>query len=152
MQAKTPNQIRNEFWAKRQNLLDKALADPEIVRKAMLAVDRSVAMANMGLGAEIGIERALVDEFLKTVAEKFIAGRKPGTAGPIRKAIRRLLEKSPDLKNAGLWAELSVKPPKGWTFFDNHLGKYAEGPKGGQNMNYSTFRNVAALERKAFKG
>jgi hypothetical protein len=84
--------------------------------------------------------------------QKFIAGRKSGTGGPIRKAIARLLKKNQAMKNLELWETLSDNPPRGWQFNDNHVGKYIEGPKGGDSMNYARFCNIASEEKRKLRG
>lgn len=78
---------------------------------------------------------------------KFSMGRKVGTTSPIRKAIARLLKKHPDMKNPELWSAIADKPPKGWTAYDNSVGKYIEGPKAADGMAYARFCNVCADER-----
>ena len=83
---------------------------------------------------------------------KFKQGRKPNTSGPIRKAIVRLLAASPDMKNAELWGAIKAKPPRGWKVCDNRVGKYIEGPKASDGMNYARFCNVASEARKQNKG
>ena len=82
--------------------------------------------------------------------KKFTAGRKPNSGGPIRKAIAKLLKKDPAAKNPVLWKALSDAPPRGWTFFDNRVGKYCEGP-GSASMNYGRFCNVTSEERGKLK-
>jgi hypothetical protein len=78
--------------------------------------------------------------------QKFSAGRKSGTGGPIRRAIAALLKKNPTMRPRELWATLSKRPPHGWTFCDNRLGRYIEGPKA-QSMSYGRFSNVCKEER-----
>ncbi len=80
-------------------------------------------------------------------ALKFLTGRKPGTGGPIRKAIARLLKKNPDPKPRELWAALKNNPPRGWSFCDNLQGKYIEGPRANTGMSYARFCNIASEER-----
>lgn len=75
-------------------------------------------------------------------------GRGPG---PIRKAIRRLLKRAPGMRNAELWAEIASNPPRGWTAFDNRLGRYFEGPGAGENMNWQRFCNIASEERASIR-
>lgn len=82
--------------------------------------------------------------------QAFLDGRKPGTGGPIRKAIRRLLAKDPTMKNPQLWSAIKANPPKGWEARDNKVGRYLDGPKAA-NMNYQRFCNVAAEERSRRK-
>lgn len=79
---------------------------------------------------------------------KFTTGRTVGSKGPIRKGIARLLKKHSGMKNAELWSAIAAKPPKGWVFCDNSIGRYIEGPSAGQNMDYKRFCNVCAEERK----
>lgn len=81
------------------------------------------------------------------IGVKFTRGRKPNTGSPIRKAIAKLLEANPDMKNPELWAALKNKTPRGWAFCENQVGKYIEGPKM-ENMNYERFCNVCGEERK----
>ena len=82
---------------------------------------------------------------------KFNRGRKTGATSPIRKAIARELKKSPGMKNPELWDAIAAKPPKGWEFCDNSLGRYAEA-SGGKNMGYKRFCNVCGEERGKLKG
>ena len=70
--------------------------------------------------------------------------------GPIRAAIARELRKNPKIKNLELFRILTGKPPKGWTFCDNDVGRYIEGP-GGKNMGYSRFSEVCLAERNKIK-
>lgn len=69
--------------------------------------------------------------------------RKPS---PIRKAIARELAKSPTLKPLQLWSLLASKPPRGWTFFDNSLGKYID-IEGRKDMGWSRFSRVCKEEK-----
>src|SRR6267154_658399 len=64
------------------------------------------------------------------IGKKFVAGRKSGTGGPIRKALVLLLEKNPSLKNEELWKAIAASPPRGWEARENQLGKYFDGPEG----------------------
>lgn len=83
----------------------------------------------------------------RLLGEKFSSGRKSGTKGPVRKEIEKLLKKNPTLKTPELWDALFAKPPRGWEFRNNRVGKYAEGPDGA-NMNWARFQNVCSEERK----
>jgi hypothetical protein len=145
---KTLNQIHREFWRKHQRRIDKAISDPDVVRKANQAVIRSTVIARLRGGEPVSFEQALLDEYLKDFEERFSAGRKRGTGSPIRKAIADELKRDPRLSTADLWSKISLAPPRGWTLYDNRIGKYAEGPKAGQNMSYARFSNVASEERK----
>ena len=88
---------------------------------------------------------------LSFIGRRFKLGRRIYSRGPVRIAIARLLKKNPDLKNAEIWETLAAAPPKGWTFFDNRVGKYVEGPGAGESMSYARFCNVCAEERKAIR-
>ncbi len=83
--------------------------------------------------------------------QKFHAGRKSNTGSVIRKAIAKLLQKDQALKNPALWSAIANKPPKGWTAFDNKIGKYLEGKKAEDNMSYARFCNVCGEERNKIK-
>jgi len=78
---------------------------------------------------------------------KFEQGRKPNTGSVIRKCIAKILEKKPAMKNPELWKAVADKPPRGWTAYDNRVGKYLEG-KENKNMSYERFCNVCGEERK----
>ncbi len=82
------------------------------------------------------------------LGSKFKKGRKQGSSGPIRKAIARLLKKTPAMKNAELWRAIKDNPPRGWKAYENRAGHYIEGPEAGDNMGYERFCNVSAEERK----
>src|SRR4029434_8626908 len=84
----------------------------------------------------------------RELGRKMTAGRKPGTVGPIRLAIRTVLAKTPAIKNDPLWEVLKAKPPQGWTFYENKLGRYIEGPKPTDGMGWRSFCNAASDERK----
>ncbi len=94
----------------------------------------------------IGLKAAVHTIPRAVTGEKFIQGRKPNTGTPIRKAIARELKKNPNLKPRELWLLLASKPPKGWAFCDNDLGKYIEGPRE-EGMKYSRFSAVCKEER-----
>ncbi len=80
--------------------------------------------------------------------QRFKDGRKPGSVGPIRKAIAKLLAKTPEMKNPELWDAIKNRPPRGWQAIEStRLGKYLEGPKMA-HMGYPSFCNVCSKERK----
>lgn len=96
------------------------------------------------------ISRANALEPMAALGQKF----KPQGRGkgPIRKKIEQLLKKNPKATNAELWEAIKAKPPKGWELMDSiRLGKYIEAPSGQRGMNWATFINHAASERKALK-
>lgn len=82
---------------------------------------------------------------------KFRAGRKPNTGSIIRKKIASLLKKNPAMKNPELWAAVAARPPRGWTAYDNRVGKYLEGTKADDSMGYARFCTVCGEERKKIK-
>jgi hypothetical protein len=84
---------------------------------------------------------------LSKTGKKFVSGRKPGSIGPVRQAIRRHLKRQPQANAAQIWAALSVKPPKGMTFYDNRLGKYIESDNHPETQ-YRQFANLVSFERK----
>ena len=82
--------------------------------------------------------------------EKFKDGRKPGTPGRVRKAIRALLKKNTSLKNPEIWSILKNKPPSGWNFFDNRHGEYIEHQDG--ETKRAQFNNICSEERREIRG
>ena len=84
---------------------------------------------------------------LSRTGKKFVSGRKPGAAGPVRLAIRRYLKRQPQARAAQIWAALSAKPPKGMAFYDNRLGKYIE-TEGQPDTQYRQFANLVSMERR----
>ena len=84
-------------------------------------------------------------------ARPFLLGSQKGRVGPIRKAIAKLLKEDPSAKNGVLWTALSEKPPRGYTFLENRLGKYVEDEKGQTVMEWPRFCNIASEERKTPK-
>ena len=81
------------------------------------------------------------------LGKKFSSGRKVGTVGPVRAAIRRYLKKRPYAKTAEIWGHFESKPPRGWEFFNNRLGRYIE-TKGPESTSYRRFGNIVSEERK----
>lgn len=89
----------------------------------------------------------LFDDAIK--GEKF---NKPGRGGGLfRKKIASLLEKNSAMKNPELWAAVANKPPKGWSAFDNHLGKYLEGRTIDDHIVQRRFFTICGEERKKLK-
>lgn len=110
------------------------------------------------LGVAIShIETALDAVFtlapMASVGKKFRDGRKPGTLGPVRKALRASIKKNCALSTLELWDNVANRlKGKGWTAYDTaKTGRYLEGPAAGDNVNYSTFASYATQERKAYK-
>jgi len=98
--------------------------------------------------------RAVGKHELEKIAEeqvtalRFTKGRKPESGSPIRKLVAKILKANPSIKNPAIWAEVSKKPPKGWTAYDNHAGKYIEGKTVNETMGYGRFCTVCGEERK----
>ena len=84
-----------------------------------------------------------------SVGQKFMNGRKQGALGVIRKFIQKKLSSNSELKNAVLWNALTELQPN-YVAYDNHIGKYIEGPNG-HEMTYATFCNVCAIVKKELK-
>lgn len=84
---------------------------------------------------------------LSQTGKKFVSGRKLGSAGPVRLAIRRYLKRQPQARAAQIWTALSAKPPKGMSFYDNRLGKYIE-TDGQPDTQYRQFANLVSMERR----
>lgn len=93
------------------------------------------------------IETSPIAIFAKPFKNNSAKARK---GGPIRVAIAKQLKKNTSLKNPELFRIIASKPPKGWTFYDNSVGRYIEGP-GNKNMDYARFCNVCSEERGAIK-
>ena len=92
-------------------------------------------------------------EFLIPAAKlgkKFKSGRKVGTIGPVRRAIRRCLSRAPSATTAQVWTSLESKPPKGMAFFNNRLGKYIE-TDGHPDTKYPHFANLVTMEKQLLK-
>lgn len=136
---------------------------PDCHAKAELAEHRAMAAACdagdtqrflrllewiMNRRVEIERETALLP--LAQRGAKFV-GRGRGE-GLVRKAIRRLLLKRPDLKNRDVWRELAARPPRGIVFCDNRLGRYIENETSGSTlMGVGRFDTICGQERRALK-
>ena len=128
------------------------LADKPIVQGAMLSGEFIGAVSDL---AHITYALSLPgNECLEMLAgalaatgKAFRDGRKMNTSSPIRKAIAHELKKQPNLKPREMWVILASKPPKGWEFFSNNLGKYIEGPTGSDGMKYTRFSAVCKEEK-----
>lgn len=83
---------------------------------------------------------------LAMTGEKFKRGRKQGTVGRVRKAIRALLKKDSRLMPREIWEQLKKSPPREWQFYDNRAGEYIEYPGG--ETSRAQFNNICSEERK----
>jgi formate dehydrogenase assembly factor FdhD len=88
---------------------------------------------------------------LEAVGIRLEDGRKIKVGSVIRTAIAKLLQKDQTLKNPALWSAVASKPPRGWSAFDNNLGKYLEGKTAEDHMAYARFCTVCGEERKKIK-
>ena len=84
------------------------------------------------------------------LGKKFSAGRKPGTAGPVRRAIRRYLKSDSRARAAQIWSGLKAKPPKGMEFYESTQGPYIWTAGHGETK-YAHFRNLVTMERQLLK-
>ena len=82
------------------------------------------------------------------LGRKFAQGRKVGTEGPIKEAVRKIMKGKPSMSTAAVWTALALRPPKGWQAMENTLGKYLEGPTASDSMAYRRFENVCSEIRK----
>lgn len=82
--------------------------------------------------------------------KKFLDGRKPGTGGPIRKEVAKLLANDPTLRNPELWKAVKENLPRGWEA--GKLAKYGEYVEAHpEKMFYRRFCNVCGEERKKLR-
>lgn len=94
----------------------------------------------------VGVKAATHTIPVALTGEKFKSGRKPGTVGTVRKAIRSLLKKKPGMKNPEIWEHLKRNPPRDWEFCDNRMGEYIEHQDG--ETKRAQFNNICGEERK----
>lgn len=83
--------------------------------------------------------------------QKFTQGRKVGTESPIKKAVRKTLKANPLLKTLEVWRILAKAPPRNWSFLENRLGRYIEGPSAAEGMKYGRFQNLCSEIRAELK-
>jgi len=122
-----------ELIAENHSLIKKSHENEAVIATELQKIEEAEAVTNTS--AALG--------------KKFQEGRKPGTVGPIRKAITNLLKNHPELKNPDLWRKLAEKPPKNWEFVDR-TEKYIEGPKN-RKMKFGRFCTICGEERKKLK-
>ncbi len=129
---------------------------PANLNQLVLKLHRVMILGNLTEGElhDLLAERAAAIEeaaALRPIADhgkKFADGRTPGSGGPIRKAIARLLKKNSALKNPQLWDAIKSRPPRGWSVFENRHGKYIEGPTNDDRMGQRRFFNICGEERR----
>jgi hypothetical protein len=100
---------------------------------------------------------------LTLTGRKFVTGRKSGTVGPVRAAVRRLLKRLPEAKAAKIWDMLKQKPPKGLAIYDRQGNQRIEidmkAIKGTlppdaerfKEVQYPRFLNIVSEERRLLK-
>lgn len=127
--------------------LIQELDHPEALRHA-LDVDLHFPLENPRLyRALIG----LVMDAAET-GRKFQKGRKPGSEGAIRKAIRRELKQDPKIKNDQLWDSLAASlQQRGFEFVGHGEHRFIDAPHKPALMDIRRFRNIAAEERHSKK-
>jgi hypothetical protein len=137
-----------------RRLIDEELAgggvDGEQASRPLPFVRTIYELASFVYGVSLGEReglRFLAGEQAET-GQRFKQGRKPGTVGPIRKEVARLLKKCPGITTPAIWKTIASNPPKGWQAFESaKMGKYLEGPDM-QNVGYRRFQNICSEERK----
>jgi hypothetical protein len=82
--------------------------------------------------------------------KKFPPGRPPGTAGSVRKFVRKRLKTHPTDRAAEIWGALRAESPRGVTVCDNPVGKYIE-TEGHPDTSYRTFQNIVSDEKRRLK-
>ncbi len=97
---------------------------------------------------------------LSRAGKKFNEGRKVGTIGPVKAAVRRYLKKNPQALSTEIWGHYKTKPPRGLTFCETPKEKYIEidlkaikGKLAPDANRYeyvylARFRNIVSEERK----
>lgn len=86
-------------------------------------------------------------------AEVMRKGRKQGTIGSVRLAIRAALAKNANRSAEQLWADMSKKPPKNLAFFNSpRLGRYIEwSTSPPRSTAYDRFANLVSEEKRLLR-
>lgn len=118
-------------------------ADTSIVKSLRTLLSFVIRDANL-LDRDEAI-RALKPKAI--VGQKFIAGRKVGTVGPVRKWVRKYMAKHPTATADQVWRALKMRPPRGIKVEDPFALsarriEHAEG-----STSYRQFRNIVSAER-----
>jgi hypothetical protein len=149
--------VFDEMWSTRARTKQPQSPEEERAIAAIYAQQRKLR-SSMKRGEVAAKEALLLGKLLSTfrhtrsrtfkLGQKFAAGRRPGSGGPIRKAIARLLATNPSMKNAELWDTIAAKPPRGWRLWQDRDGhRHIDGPKGIPGMGYARFCTIASEER-----
>lgn len=132
---------------------------PAWVRDDLLAMRTSAVAAHRAKDYELAVARASALEWACRYYGQNIAaapdvrqgrafkGRKRGSEGPVKKAVQKVLEKNPKMKNAQIWEALQDALPRGWLVCDNRVGKYIEGKSADQGCEYRRFLNTCSEVR-----
>lgn len=80
--------------------------------------------------------------------KRFPSGKPKGARAPLTKAIAAYLRKHPKATAEDVWAALKDRPPAGFTFCDNRLGRYIE-HGAATAMQWERFRNAVSENRPA---
>ena len=89
------------------------------------------------------------------LGRKFVAGRKVGAVGPVRKAVQQALKRKPKATTPEVWAIIKRNPPRGlvvhnkrtaWARIDKAASYIAFG-RDGRN-GYRTFETIVSDERR----
>ena len=84
---------------------------------------------------------------LADTGRRFRGGRKAGSAGPVRLAIRRVLSRNSTASALQVWEAINTRPPKGMALYDSpRLGKYIE-TKGRKDTGWARFQTIVSEER-----
>lgn len=79
---------------------------------------------------------------------KFV-GKKKGSEGPFKRAIRRLLANDPKLTSKKIIAHFKAKPPRGWTF--SPIGQRFVSPTNSKAVTTHTVENHISEVRRDFR-
>lgn len=140
-------------WAAQVSRLWELTTTAEAARRA----EHLVAEAEQERLATIEAER-IADELRPAAAKGEAFTSKGRGKGAVKKAIRALLGRDVEMKNADIWiglkalAEGKTKSPiKGYMFQDNHAGRYIEDPKGHNVMDFKSFQTRVSEVRRELK-
>lgn len=154
-----------ELWSGEEISLEsidgfiESKALPAWVRDDLLAMRTSAVAAYRAKDYELAVARASALEWACRYYGQNIAaapdvrqgrafkGRKKGSEGHVKKAVRKVLKKNPKMKNAQIWEALQDALPRGWLVCDNRAGKYIEGKSADQGCNYRRFLNTCSEVR-----
>ncbi|WP_018229670.1 hypothetical protein [Methyloversatilis universalis] len=132
---------------------------PEWVRDDLLAMRTDALAAYRAKGYELALARASALQWAcrfygqniaaapEVILARKFKGRKKGSEGPVKTAVRKLLKKNPKMKNAKIWESLQNALPRGWLVCENRAGKYIEGKTAGQGCNYPRFQVICSEVR-----